>query len=151
VYADKEERMFKIRLEQIVQKNRRRDLLKPIKTLSTTTIVEDKLLADDWITITRYMQILKPLMLVTKKLEGYPEDGRNGCIWEVLPCYEFLLAHLKRLAEHYRHEPDDDLRLNIQLGWQKLDQYYRKLDDTEVYVAAVALHPKYRLPKIRQM
>jgi hypothetical protein len=97
------------------------------------------------------MQILKPLMLVTKKLEGYPQEGRNGLMWEVLPCYEFLLAHFERLAEHYKHDPDEDLRLNIQLGWQKLDEYYQKLDDTEVYVAAVALHPRYRLARIKQM
>ena len=97
------------------------------------------------------MQILKPLMLVTKKLEGCPQEGRNGCMWEVLPCYEFPLAHFERLAEHYKHDPDEDSRLNIQLGWQKLDEYYKKLDDTEVYVAAVALHPKHRLAKIKQM
>jgi hypothetical protein len=90
-------------------------------------------------------------MLVTKKLEGYPQEGRNGLMWEVLPCYEFLLAHFERLAEQYRHDPDEDLRLNIQLGWQKLDEYYQKLNDTEVYVAAVALHPRYRLARIKQM
>jgi hypothetical protein len=49
-------------------------------------------------------------------------------------------------------EPDEQttaehhLSTNINLGWQKLEQYYRKLDDTPVYVAAVILHPrmKYR-------
>lgn len=55
-------------------------------------------------------------MLVTKKLEGCPQEGRNSCLWEVLPCYTFLLAHFERLAELYKHDPDGDLRLNIQLG-----------------------------------
>ncbi|KAH7200694.1 hypothetical protein BKA60DRAFT_173465 [Fusarium oxysporum] len=72
---------------------------------------------EDWVTVTRYMEILKPLMLATKKLEGYPRQGRNGLMWEVLPCYEFLLNHLERLMEQYRHDPDEDLKLNIQLGW----------------------------------
>jgi hypothetical protein len=40
--------------------------------------------------------------------------------------------------EQYRHDPDEDLKLNIQLGWQKLNEYCTKLGDTEVYVAAVA-------------
>ena len=150
-YVEKEERAFTTRLEQVMQKNKRRDTASQIKLPTRPAVVEDKLSADDWITITRYMQTLKPLMLVTKKLEGCPQEGRNGCMWEVLPCYEFLLAHFERLAEHYKHDPDEDLRLNIQLGWQKLDEYYKKLDDTEVYVAAVALHPKYRLAKIKQM
>lgn len=71
--------------------------------------------------------------------------------WEVLPCYEFLLNHLERLMEQYRHDPDEDLKLNIQLGWQKLNEYYTKLDDTEVYMAAVALYPQLRLAKIKQL
>ncbi|KID82217.1 transposase [Metarhizium guizhouense ARSEF 977] len=150
-YVEKEERSFTTRLEQTLQKNKRRDPDKQLKLSTKPAIVEDKLSVDDWITITRYMQILKPLVLVTKKLEGCPQEGRNGCMWEVLPCYEFLLAHFERLAELYKHDPDEDLRLNIQLGWQKLDEYYKKLDNTEVYVAAVALHPKYRLAKIKQM
>ena len=72
-------------------------------------------------------------------------------MWEVLPCYELLLNHLERLMEQYRHDPDQNLQFNIQLGWQKLNEYYTKLDDTEIYVAAVALHPQLRLAKIRQL
>jgi hypothetical protein len=34
------------------------------------------------------------------------------------------------------------LSTNVNLGWQKLDQYYTRLDDTLVYVAAVVLHPR---------
>ncbi|KAI7758859.1 hypothetical protein LZL87_014034 [Fusarium oxysporum] len=75
------------------------------------------------------------------------KSGRNGLMWEVLPCYEFLFNHLKRLMEQYWHDPDEDLKLNIQLGWQKLNEYYTKLDDTEIYVAAVALHPQLQLTK----
>ena len=33
----------------------------------------------------------------------------------------------------------------------EVNEYYKKLDDKEVYVAAVALHPKYELAKIKQM
>jgi len=61
--------------------------------------MEDKLLTDDWVTVIRYMHILKPLMLVIKKLEGHPQQGRNGLMWEVLPYYKLLLNHLERLIE----------------------------------------------------
>ncbi|KAH8653921.1 hypothetical protein BGZ61DRAFT_374058 [Ilyonectria robusta] len=57
---------------------------------------------EDWVTVTRYMEILKPLMLVTKKLEGYPRQGRNGLMWEVLPCYEMTEAE-RVLFEARRH------------------------------------------------
>lgn len=150
-YSEKEERAHNTRLERVTQKNRRLAADKHITLPAKPLIVEDKMSTEDWVTVTRYMEILKPLMLVTKKLEGYPRQGRNGLMWEVLPCYEFLLNHLERLMEQYRHDPDEDLKLNIQLGWQKLNEYYTKLDDTEVYVAAVALHPQLRLTKIKQL
>jgi hypothetical protein len=150
-YSEKEERAHNARLERVTQKNRRLAADKHIKLPAKPLIVEDKMSTEDWVTVTRYMEILKPLMLVTKKLEGYPRQGRNGLMWEVLPCYEFLLNHLERLMEQYRHDPDEDLKLNIQLGWQKLNEYYTKLDDTEVYVAAVAFHPQLRLTKIKQL
>ncbi|KAJ0130912.1 Uncharacterized protein HZ326_25989 [Fusarium oxysporum f. sp. albedinis] len=137
-YSEKEERAHNTRLDRVTQKNRRLEADKHIKFPAKPLIVEHKMSTEDWITVTRYMEILEPLMLVMKKLEGNPRQGRNGLMWEVLPCYEFLLNHLERLMEQYRHDPDEDLKLNIQLGWQKLNEYYMKLDDTEVYVAAVA-------------
>jgi len=72
-YSEKEESAYNTRLEQVIQKNRRLETDKQIKLLTKPVIVEDKMSTDDWVTVTRYMQILKPLMLVTKKLEGYPQ------------------------------------------------------------------------------
>jgi hypothetical protein len=149
-YSEKEERAHNTRLDRVTQKNGRLEADKHIKFPAKPLIVENKMSTEDLVTVTRYMEILKSLMLVTKKLEGYPRQGRNGLMWEVLPCYEFLLNHLQRLTEQYKHDPDEDLKLNIQLGWQKLNEYYTKLD-TEVYVAAVALHPQLRLTKIKQL
>jgi hypothetical protein len=34
--------------------------------------------------------------------------------------------------------------INIDLAWQKLNEYYEKLDNTSVYVAAVVLHPRFK-------
>lgn len=36
------------------------------------------------------------------------------------------------------------LSTNINLAWQKLNEYYYKLDDTSIYVAAVVLHPRMK-------
>lgn len=33
---------------------------------------------------------------------------------------------------------------NINAGWQKLNEYYKRLDDTIIYVAAVVLHPRMK-------
>jgi hypothetical protein len=39
---------------------------------------------------------------------------------------------------------EDHFSINIDLAWQKLDQYYSKLDESPVYVAAVVLHPCHK-------
>lgn len=70
---------------------------------------------------------------------------------EVLPCYEFLLAHFERFSEHEKLETDVDLKLNIQLRSSKLNEYHKKLYHTEIYMANKALHPTYGLDKIKQM
>ncbi|EGU72029.1 hypothetical protein FOXB_17462, partial [Fusarium oxysporum f. sp. conglutinans Fo5176] len=36
------------------------------------------------------------------------------------------------------------LRIGINLAWDKLDEYYRRLDETPIYYTAMALHPAYR-------
>ncbi|KAH7459997.1 hypothetical protein FOMA001_g19780 [Fusarium oxysporum f. sp. matthiolae] len=39
-------------------------------------------------------------------------------------------------AEHFR--------ININLGWEKLNKYYSRLDETPIYYTALALHPAFR-------
>jgi hypothetical protein len=63
-------------------------------------ILQDTLLDDDWIVITRYVQILKPLKDATMALEGHI-GGRFGAIWRVLPLYEKILHHLEDLVNQY--------------------------------------------------
>ncbi|KAK3045938.1 hypothetical protein LTR09_012530 [Extremus antarcticus] len=36
---------------------------------------------------------------------------------------------------------EDHLSINLDLAWLKLNEYYSKLDNTPIYVAAVVLHP----------
>ena len=31
----------------------------------------------------------------------------------------------------------------MQLGWQKLDEYYTLIDDSPAYVASICLYPRY--------
>ncbi len=41
--------------------------------------------------------------------------------------------------------PDPEhFRININLGWEKLDKYYQLLSDTPIYYTGLALHPAYR-------
>jgi hypothetical protein len=85
--------------------------------------------------------------------------GRYSALWEVLPTIESLLKDIKIFVDQYspvintsvldysKHwNPIKDwyLRNNLQLGWEKLDKYYRFTDDSSAYVAAIALHPRFK-------
>ncbi|ENH63533.1 hypothetical protein FOC1_g10000098, partial [Fusarium oxysporum f. sp. cubense race 1] len=63
--------------------------------------------------------------------------------------------HIELLIARYRVEfeqqhktkrfPDPEhFRININLGWQKLDKYYQLLSETPIYYTGLALHPAYR-------
>ena len=74
----------------------------------------------------------------------------------MLPTFKKLLSHFERLRVQYPitetcRDVDGSLltsqhhfTTSINLGWQKLNDYYSKLDETPVYVAAVVLHPRMK-------
>ncbi|TKA60547.1 hypothetical protein B0A49_13096 [Cryomyces minteri] len=82
------------------------------------------------------------------ELQGNPEEGRAGAIWEVLPVMESLLKHLedtkRRYADLAASEDSAFLRVNSNLGWKHLNKYYTLTDETPVYLSAVVLHPAYK-------
>ena len=43
-----------------------------------------------------------------------------------------------------RYPDPEHFRINVNLGWKKLNHYYELLDESPVYYASVALHPAYR-------
>jgi hypothetical protein len=49
--------------------------------------------AADWGVITEYLDVLKPLKLATKRLEGRGKGGQYGAIYEVIPVFEYILAY----------------------------------------------------------
>ncbi|RYP56930.1 hypothetical protein DL770_010799 [Monosporascus sp. CRB-9-2] len=66
-------------------------------------------------------------------------------IWDVIPTFEFLLDRLEEYKDRESELPDGQhLRVNINLAWKKLDEYYSKVEETPMYVTALALHPAYR-------
>src|SRR5436305_2909765 len=56
------------------------------------------------------------------------------------------------MVERYKLREEDQLyRIACNLGWQKLNEYYTKLDRSPVYVAALVLHPAYKFETIKQL
>lgn len=88
------------------QRNRGRG--RSARNMTPPVIVRDALSADDWDVVAQYYQFLKPLATITKRLEGTPEHGRLGCVWEVIPMMEYLLHKFESWNEEFLLEEDDN-------------------------------------------
>jgi hypothetical protein len=126
----------------------------------------DGLSAADWAVVTEYIEVLRPLKLATKRLEGRgkgvkgadddvdspPKCGRYGAIAEIIPVFEYILTYYEQRVKAYEavdynaHEeaPEDHLPINLRAAWAKASQYYSKLDHSPAYYAATMLHPYYK-------
>jgi hypothetical protein len=40
--------------------------------------------------------------------------------------------------------PEDHIAINLRAAWQKVDDYYSKLDDSPAYYTATILQPMYK-------
>jgi hypothetical protein len=64
---------------------------------------QDYLTDEEWDTLTLIKDQLKPLIRLTKDLEGNPDlkdrsyKASHGSLWEVLPVFEFILRHFEAL------------------------------------------------------
>ncbi|KAL6406035.1 restless-like transposase [Ilyonectria robusta] len=80
---------------------------------------------------------------IRKRKRGW--TGSYGNIWDVIQGFEFILEQLERFKDIAKDFPDPEhFRININLGWQKLNEYYEILSETPIYYAGLALHPAYR-------
>jgi hypothetical protein len=115
---------------------------------------EESLLGEkDWKVIELMDKVLLDFEEALRMLEGDAQTrvrkgGRieaYGNMWDVASTYEFLMDSLeewKTTAENY---PDPDhFKININLGWDKLNEYYTRLDETPAYYASAILNPVSR-------
>jgi hypothetical protein len=112
----------------------------------------DGLSAADWAFVTEYLDVLRPLKLATKRLEGRGKSGRSGAIAEVIPVFDYILTYYEQRVKGYEavdynahnEAPEDHLAINLRAAWAKANDYYSKLDLSPAYYAATILHPYYK-------
>jgi hypothetical protein len=56
---------------------------------------------DDWVILTRYYEILKPIWQFTQRLEGHSAGASHSIICQVIPAMERLLARFEKLKRQY--------------------------------------------------
>jgi len=107
-------------------------------------LAADRLHPGDWRELEDLHGLLKPFKTITMELQGNLSDARlNGAIFDVLPAFDFLLQHLEDAKMKFTYSPP--LTSCINLAWKKLDNYYRRSDQSPVYVLAVLLDPRMKL------
>ena len=57
---------------------------------------------------------------------------------------------MKGFANQYKHDEQSHFYSSVQLGWEKLDEYYKLTDKSPAYVAAICLHPRYKWKYIQK-
>jgi hypothetical protein len=78
--------------------------------------------------------------IITTKLNDTADDIASTS----LPAQEYLDAMLL-VTPCANNEQEVHFSTNINLGWQKLNEYYFRWDDTSIYRAAVILHPSMKM------
>lgn len=97
-----------------------------------------------WEELEHYKELLGPFASATKRIEGNAYTGTHGALWEVIPTMDYLFKRLQKRANQVTNEPDlftEHYRFCINHGYDKLSEYYTKIDDSRLYAAALALHP----------
>jgi hypothetical protein len=102
---------------------------------------EDCLSAADWKELSELLQLLKPLKEASLKVQAVATDGENGALWQNLSVLDWLLSTLENLKETL---PKSHFRACVNLGWKKLDKYYKLSDTTAAYRLAIFLHPCFK-------
>ncbi|KAM5529824.1 hAT family dimerization domain protein [Fusarium oxysporum f. sp. phaseoli] len=114
---------------------------------------ENQLTTNDWDVLDHLARLLGFYEDAVKTLEGDGQQRRRkrgwvgsyGNVWEVIQGFEFLLEVLEDYKKLASEIPDaEHFRININLGWEKLNKYYSRLDETPIYYTALALHPAFR-------
>ena len=57
---------------------------------------------------------------------------------------EWLLKHLEETKVQHERDEEPYLRIDCNLGWIQMDEYYTLTEDSPVYLAALVLHPAFR-------
>ncbi|KAG7001232.1 3-ketosteroid 1-dehydrogenase helE [Fusarium oxysporum f. sp. conglutinans] len=101
---------------------------------------ENQLTVNDWVVLEHLAKLLGFYEDAVKTLEGDGQQRKRkgGWVWlvrELLEDYKQLASEIPD-AEHFR--------INVNLGWEKLNKYYSRLDETPIYYTALALHPAFR-------
>lgn len=83
----------------------------------------------DWVLITEYIDLLRPLKKATERLEGHGNPGQLRAIYKIIIVLEYLLIELETRCNQREHidfnahteAPGNHLAISIKAVWHKAD------------------------------
>jgi hypothetical protein len=112
-------------------------------TFGEDEIKLDQLNTEEWSILREIKNFLAILKSTTKSLKGH-QQGLD----KVIPSMDFILAQFEKAKIKYME--DDVLKNMVNSGWQKMEKYYSKTDESPAYAAAIILHPTRKIECIDQ-
>ena len=121
-----------------------RDVINEYITIyGTPKLKKDRLTNLDQATVRVIKDFLEKLLMLTKAYEL-----RESTLDLSLPYTDYILSLFKRLKDEYKDDPTFALMFNS--GQVKINKYYKLLDKTPVYVAAMVLYPSRKQKWIKK-
>ena len=126
------QRAFRLRepIEQFIREAIRLNL-NGERNGSPEALSNDQLLPEDWVMLRCVMDILEPFKVWTNRLQL---RYSNGCVADVLPAMDELLAHMEDMKAFYTQEGNSaQLVTSINNGWDILNKYVCGLPSLDGY------------------
>lgn len=102
----------------------------------------DYLTQQDWLQLREMLALLQPLFEASERVQT--QGTTHGALHDVLTTTDYCLTHLETAKNKLTNTDPVTWRTSVNLGWQKLDQYYTITDRNPAYIMAVFLHPCYK-------
>nr|VWP01648.1 Uncharacterized protein [Ganoderma boninense] len=96
-----------------------------------------KLKKPDWIRVRLCAEIIED----ANDYQQICSSTRSPTLHQVIPVLENLATRWEVKAKNTKFEPFHDA---LEKGLAKINKYYKKLDNTDVYILALLLHPYYK-------
>ena len=108
---------------------------------------------NDWDELQQFYELLLPLEMTTKEIEGRAAHGHSGAVWEVIKMLDYLFDHIKksqRAVDTARGRAGgvkftERYRAGLKAGESYINKYYTLCNRSPIYRMAIALHPGKRL------
>ena len=134
--------------ERLIKRNNAKGIKLPVGDEAICKdIFTDRLTEKDWDILSEYERLLRPCYEATLDLQGRLGDSTSGRLTNVIQDIEYILEELTAAYASYESAAEDIIqgewhfKAQIKLAIDKAQQYYQKLGDSPVYLAAVILDP----------